>query len=198
MGIYILSAMIVSLFAAMVLSLGQISSAPGYGTPHEFQMKNGKSIYGLADKTVVENPRTVSFDYRIEEPWNRLSETRTMKKRDYDAAYQEADATYRRRIKNEWAAHGGKNIGTPQAPKWVLETEYELAERALAMTNPVKPASVEQGGSVPDGTLLQESESVGFVRQWWIHGVIGITVIVLMAASIWWGFLRRNWGGIGS
>jgi hypothetical protein len=190
--------MIVSLFTVTALALGQVSDTPSYGIPYEFTMNDGKTIYGLARISDVQNDRKIRFNIRIEEPWFRRVEIRLMKKNQIQDSNQEGEATYRRRIKTEWARNGGRKIGTPQDPRWILETEYQLARSALAMANPVDAASAETADTVADDALSQESGSVGLIQQWWIHVVIGIAALALVVASIWWGFLRRNWSDIGA
>lgn len=156
-----------------------------------FEMKNDTPIYGLVHASEVDKG---SFYIQIEEPWSRLSQRRRMWQKDIKDKWSEESATYKRRIESEWKTHGGMKLNGD----WILKSEYDLAQRALDMVNTVSPEadSMIQGTPVTQPAQAADPVQAGWLAQWWMHGIIGIGTLALMASTFWWGFIKSSWSGV--
>jgi hypothetical protein len=185
--------MMVSFFAAILITTAQLQPSSSFGEPFVFDMTDGTRIHALAQKSDVENERQVQIEVRIEEPWKRFAENRTLRRKDIDFAAPEAPATYNIRVKKEWEAHGGVLIETGSGESWVLQSELDLAQRSIDLST---PEITTEAAPVPVPSVVQRRESVGFVAQWWMHGTLGLGMLVLISGVFWWGFLKKSWSSV--
>jgi len=179
--------------------LAQAPSTPVGAVPYVFELNNPEeTVHALVKPEDLSKSR---IPVTIEEPWNRILIPRLILKHKLKIdPYPEELHTYRLRMKNAWKSNGGMQLGNAPNSPWVLKDEYELMQRASAMSQPpiveVKPEPApEVRPQKPQVTI--ETVEVDFMAQWGLHVFIGIVTLVLIGFVIRWGFFSQVWLGVG-
>lgn len=174
--------------------LAQAPSAPPGTVPYVFELKaSAEVVHALVNPTDLSKRRYFVF---IEEPWHRSITRREITKSALsEDPYPDEGATYRNRIKSMWLANGGVKVGE----HWVLKSEYALMQRASAMGQVRALETTARSTAVPVKTLATvETVEVGFLKQWGVHGIIGLVVLIAAGLVIRWGFFSEVWLGVDS
>lgn len=155
-----------------------------------FVMKESEvPIYALVDPDKL---KLQTFKVTIEEPWIRSVRIENLRLTKIEEFYAEPTHTRSRRIKESWKAHGGIEIQGDTGPLWVLESEFDLAQRSLEIASEagIVTEAASATVAVPEATT---SGGGGGIMQWWLHGVILLGGLGLAGIVVWRFFLRKSW-----
>lgn len=163
--------------------------------PYVFELKSGKALHGNVNPDELNR---ISVDVFVEEPWDRVSKTERLYKRDYVDAYPESEVSRKVRIDGKWEESGkGVKVETATGMQWVFKTDLALAQRALAAdtSEPAETFASTQVVESVDATPMEPTTSGG-IGQWWLHGLIVLGTAFLGALIVWFGFIRRSWSNL--
>ena len=155
---------------------------------------------------VLVDPDELAKDYKSfltvysDEPWLPIDKRRqSIRRDDIVEHYPDIPSSRKRRLSEGWEAHGGIEVDTPDGKKWVFQEDYDFAQRATelakaAYSTPIRPTE----SPVFDQSKEEQPISVGFWKQWWLHGAIALATIALSVGAICATMLRGPWKSLRS
>ncbi len=169
--------------------LGQGQSADAGLSPYMLRLTTEEEpVYVLVDQATLRDEDVVKIPVILDEPWRGPPEER----REYiqrqwiiESASQES-APRRARLQRGWKAAGGIQISTPSGRRWVLEEEYEWAQKASALADAAFTEEVPGETAENARPSSQERATAGppFWRIWGPHIAIAAGALALCALIV--------------
>jgi len=151
-------------------------------SPYIFKMRGeDEFLYALVDEEELDD---VAIDVLVDAPWLPLEERYRQLQRTMVVSYErEEPASRRGRLERGWRAHGGVEAQTPNGTLWVLQSEFELAERARTMARTALP---ERRDEIPATAALGEAQdsaenAPGFWALWAPHIAVAAAGLAALA-----------------
>ena len=161
----------------------------------QITLNNGSSFFGAirVDGQWVKNLSDLDESIpRIEvvpdEPWNPAAQPMHVSRRTTKST---EEPIFRRRERNisGWKNAGHKSARTATGPKYYIEAELELAERAQAMDEENNPETRRPRalGAAQESKVKTPHTESGFIQQWGAHigvSVVGLVLLVVVLKTM--------------